>query len=241
MSGLTDHSALIMGLREKSHLFEAHAFDGDFDTASLGFTGQTQRVSSVVLKEDTALELGAPGTPSVCSQLWTQRPGLVENRLFVREASSYVSPASLLHFAVLELPSDLTPPDFQVLSLATLTNVLPKLMIRSFPGRLWLRVHRDIYDHFSLLALGQTIRAAYAIKYPLIHNIDIYLAMGPDSLVPEFEPLAKATGAISQSNRRLQLESDGIITCSTLDCEVCDEKPTCDTLKEVVVFRRRSP
>lgn len=220
--------------------FVVHAPGDAGAVAALGYAPREKRRASVVLAGDTALELGAPGTPSVCRALWTRAPGLVTDRVYVLgEAGGVAASSSLLLLALVELPEGLDPLESPVAGVLHLTHRLPWVMTRSLSGRLWIRVHRRAAAAFSLGALAQTVRAAYAAERPEIARVDVVVAAGEDALVRAFEPLAAAAGVVDGEHQRLRWEADGEISCSDLDCRTCDEKPVCDTIREVIAFRRR--
>ncbi len=218
--------------------------------AALGYEPERKRQATVVLAGDTALELGAPGTPSVCRALWTRERRLVTDRVYVRSGVEEMEGGSssdgnrgksksLALLALVELPEDLDPLEGPVAGVLHLTHRLPLVMTRSLSGRLWIRVHRRAADSFTPRALAQTVRAAYAAELPGIGRVDVVLVVGDDARVRALEPLAAAAAVVDGEHRRLRWEEDGGISCSDLDCRTCDEKPVCDTIREVITFRRR--
>jgi len=44
---------------------------------------------------------------------------------------------------------------------------------------------------------------------------------------------------LSGRHRKLALSADGTFECSDLDCENCDERETCDALKDVTIKYRK--
>ena len=244
MSGPKDHSTLIAELHHLSGEFTTHPYGDKRSLKALGFNPNQERVSSVVLKEETALELGAPGLLSVSRAFITRDPSIVRDRLHVVELSPHRTGSeslSLLHVAVLHFPDTMDINDQGPVRLMNLTNRLPRVMTRSIPGRLWVRVHKKLIKKFSLYGWGQVIRAAYEAHYPQVDKIDLFLAAGDDALIGRFAPLAGAAGVIAGENRKLRWEQDGVIACNDLDCAVCDEQVACDTIRQVVTFRRRNP
>jgi len=249
LSAVPDHGDLIRRIHEMLGGFEVLAPGDTAAVAALGYEPRKKRQASVVLAGDTALELGAPGTPSVCRALWTRTPGLVTDRVYIhgeigREGQAAPgeprgASSSLLLLALVELPEDLDPLESPMAGVVHLTHRLPLVMTRALPGRLWIRVHRRAAGAFSLRALAQTVRAACAAELAGVARVDVVIAAGDDARVRAFEPLAAAAGIVDGEHRRLRWEEDGGISCSDLDCRTCDEKPVCDTIREVITFRRR--
>jgi len=237
-----DHTVLIRQILAGTHLFETQLPPCGEGPERLGFSPDRERVSSVVLAEDTALELGAPGRLSVSRALWTRQRGLVTNRVYVHNddvAALKGQSVSFLLLVLMELPDGLDPLEAPVAGPMNLTHRLRHVMTRSLPGRLWIRVHNKIIDNFTLINLGRTVRAAYAQKFPEIGNLDVLIAAGDDDFIRGFEGHARAAGVLSGEMRKLRWEESGEISCSDLDCRVCDEKPVCDTIRNVLTFRRR--
>jgi hypothetical protein len=237
-----DHTVLIRQILAGTSGFEVRVAAAGEGPDRLGFSPDRERVSSVVLAGDTALELGAPGRLSVSRALWTRQRGLVSDRLYVHGdavAAMKGRSVSLLLLVLMELPDGLDPLEGPVASPMNLTHRLPHVMTRSLPGRLWIRVHKKVIDNFSLINLGRTVRAAYAHKFPGIENLDVMIAADDDDFIRGFEGPARAAGVLSGEMRKLRWEASGEISCSDLDCRVCDEKPVCDTIRDVLTFRRR--
>jgi hypothetical protein len=247
MTPAPDHADLIRRIQEMLGGFEVLAPGDAAAVDALGYEPRRKRQATVVLAGDTALELGAPGTTSVCRALWTRTPGLVTDRVYVLGeiagggpvAAPAVASSSFLLLALVELPEGLDPLESALPGLLHLTHRLPWVMTRALPGRLWIRVHRRAAGAFSLPAFARAVRAAHVAELPGVARVDVVIAAGDDARIRAFEPLAAAAGVVVGEHRRLRWEEDGEISCSDLDCRTCDEKPVCDTIREVIAFRRR--
>ncbi len=103
-----------------------------------------------------------------------------------------------------------------------------------------IRIHKKLFKKkFSLYALGQCLCKTYQESIPGLKAIDVILAADNSALVSKFEPICKTAKIISGENKKLKWEADGVVSCDDLNCDVCEEKPTCDTLKDIVVKRMR--
>jgi CO dehydrogenase/acetyl-CoA synthase beta subunit len=243
MGNIKDHSFLIEKILQETIPFTVFDFQDNKAPKTLGYSIKKDRVSSVVLAEDSLLELGSPEKLSLSRGFWTKKKDLVKNQLLVHTpdlSKQKGASLSFLHFVIIELQENQDPTNTLLFRPMNLTNKLPLVMTRTVPGKLWMRIHKKIFKKFSLYNFGQTIRAHYIHKFPQIKNIDIILAAGDELFISKFEKFSKAAAIISGENRRLQWEEDGIVVCNDLDCNVCDEKAACDTIREVVTFRRRN-
>ena len=59
---------------------------------------------------------------------------------------------------------------------------------------------------------------------------------------PDFEELERVILGQKQPERvhLVELGIDGEVECSELNCETCAEKPVCDSLRDIVIKRRKT-
>ena len=50
--------------------------------------------------------------------------------------------------------------------------------------------------------------------------------------------IAVEADILSGHHKKLILGADGKIECSELNCEICDEKPVCDNLRDIAIKGR---
>ena len=58
---------------------------------------------------------------------------------------------------------------------------------------------------------------------------------GPEALAT----LANEARVLAGQHKKLVLAADGGVDCLDLNCEACDERALCDSLRDVIVRRRR--
>jgi len=202
-----------------------------------------KKKACIVTSGETALELGSPKHSSIPTLLWTKEDGILKNRIWIsgRELNEIKStPVSFLMVVMVRIGKNFDPsgPNFQ--TLMNLSNRIPGYMSRSVPGKLWVRIGKDLMKkNFSLYSLGQCLAYSFYETVPDIGGIDIILAADNDSLTRKFENINIRARAISGLNRKLSIEMDGTLTCEDLDCELCDEKASCDTIREILQIRRK--
>ena len=130
---------------------------------------------------------------------------------------------------------------FRMESLQFLPGIIPGVMARMIPGRLWLRVSKDALSHginFSLLAKAIR-RAAQAQAPELVAMESIFITAGKEA-VERFSGLASEAKILSGRHRKISLGLSGGYECLELNCDHCEEKQVCDTIREVRVIRRKS-
>jgi len=221
-----------------------HFSDHGEEARRIGFLSRDKKPDRAVIvtAEDTALELGSPRHPSVSTLLWTNQKDLLSRAIWTAGRDFpriKESPVSFAQVVMLELESDFDPTGPNIQTLSNLTNRIPGYMTRSIPGKIWIRIHRDLLAReFSLQSLGQCLIQAYHESIPGLKNIEVVLVADNADFVGHLIPIHNRARIIYGENKKLVLEADGTISCEDLDCENCTEKPTCDTLRDVIVKRR---
>lgn len=248
---LQDHSYLIDKvselLNDPENGFRSHSVEGLKECKRVGYGKTGKGNGFVVMAEDTVIELGSPRTESVSSVLWTKKEGVVGGpesfRVWIsgRELSEIQQGSvSFLQFVVIQLHEAEDPTDFRLYRLKNLSNKIPGYMTRSIPDKIWIRIHKKLLKKkFSLYALGQCLCKTYQESVPGLAAMDVILAADNSELVSKFEPICRTAKIISGDNKKLKWEADGVVSCDDLNCDVCEEQPTCDTLKDVVVKKMR--
>jgi CO dehydrogenase/acetyl-CoA synthase beta subunit len=246
---LTDCAPLIKQIlemvRDQRRGFSRHLPDNGEETRRIGFLPKGEKAGRpvIVTADNAALELGSPQHPTVSTLLWTKQKELLSRTIWIagRDFPQIKeSPVSFAQVVMVELESDFDPTGPNIQTLSNLTNRIPGYMTRSIPGKVWIRIHRDLLSReFSLLSLGQCLTQAYHESIPGLRNIEVVLIAGNADLVGHLIPIHNRARVIYGENKKLALEADGTISCEDLDCENCAEKPACDTLRDVIVKRRK--
>ena len=245
-AGLNEHALLIervLSWMGQESRFSALPLDPGAEPARFGFKNASDKKAKpvIVTAEETGLELGAPGLASISSLLWTTKEGLFEDgiqfagRDFSRAHGEALA-FGLLIMVQVDAGFDPTGPNFQ--SLKNLSNRLPGYMGRSMPGKLWVRLHRDLLAKgFSMSALGQCLALAYKQSVSELQAVRVVLVSEENDLLGEMERLSLQARIISGDNEKLVFEDNGLISCDDLDCSACDEQETCDIIRDLIVRR----
>jgi hypothetical protein len=214
--------------------------------AELGLARRGQGRPSVVVGDQVASELGRPGAVSRAIVLCTSQQDLVEDGR-VRCAGpdlDQAPPERGLDFAqavIVAVHPEHWPDPFELETTQYLANRLQGFMARTVPGRLWVRFARDLVDRgFALQDLGLALCAAFRLDFAEIVRAEVVLATGRPARSRALGSIAAEAKVLGGRHRKLVLAEQGVYECADLDCDDCDERETCDALKEVTVrYRRR--
>jgi len=199
---------------------------------------------TVILKEDTFLELGNPVNGSASMVLWTRQAELIHDGLVTRigpdvpEAEGQSLPFGQV---ILLGGSRLEEKDLPRLERASnLSSLLEGYMIRHVPRKLWSRVSREAAAKgFCFETLGRAIMGHYKKSFPLLERVEILFVTSSKADVEELEGIGMQAKGKSLSIRRLTRAEDGAYECENLSCNDCPEKPACDTIRDVLVIRKK--
>ncbi len=223
--------------------------DRDAFAAETGFAPRRQGKPEVVLGADVALELGHPSTASQALVVTTDRPELVRDRTFTRigpelhaaDPAAGAGGAPRWPFAqvvLIALAPDARPDPFELESTGFLIHRLPGYMVRSIPGRLWVRISRRGVDSgLTLTTVARALDAAFR-ELPGVAAVEVLMVTGDAADVAALAPIALEAQVLAGRHKKLALSIDGDLECSEMSCETCDEKPVCDDLRDVVRQRR---
>ncbi len=199
---------------------------------------------TIVMAEDTAVELGHPRDASVNLVLWTYNPDLVEDKVIhlcgpdLDKANGTRLPYAQLILLALRENFDADP--FSLESTQFLSNRLPGYMVRMVPGRLWARVSRQaLSDGLNFSILGGALIAAYYDDFPGVEKVEVAFVTAGNEKVTNFSSVAAEAKIITGHNKKLTLIGDGEYECNDLNCDDCDEKEVCDDIREIVILRRK--
>jgi CO dehydrogenase/acetyl-CoA synthase beta subunit len=199
---------------------------------------------SVILRENTFLELGNPLKGSASMVLWTRQAELIQDGLITRIGPDVpdAEGQSLPFGQVILLGgSRLEEKDLPRLERASnLSSLLEGYMIRHVPRKLWSRVSREAAEKgFRFETLGRAIMGHYKREFPLLERVEILFVTSSKADVEELEEIADEAKGKSLSIRKLTRTEEGIYECDELSCDDCPEKPTCDTIRDILVIRKK--
>ncbi|MBF0226971.1 MAG: hypothetical protein HQK76_16120 [Desulfobacterales bacterium] len=241
-----DHTDLILNVFEiiesKCNSFIKHELE-DYDSKYASIKSiikhDNPAFNYVVLSEDTALELGPPKFTSLSCVLFTNQNNTVKDGIWIKGTDFPNTKKQAISFAqiiMLELDKDSDATNPKIQTLKYLSNKIPGYMPRNIPGKIWVRIHKNLIDKgFSLVELGSALISEYKKHIKNIKSISIILISDEPDCIKKFEDINLKANKIYEENIRSKLDSIGAISCDSLNCTSCDEKIYCDTIKSIAL------
>ena len=218
------------------------------DRPRLGEQAQTTPQSPLILKEDTAVELGGPATTGTTFMIWTGDMSLVSDGRVtligpdITETTANVLPfGQVMLVAGLSLNKEVQPRLERDLREA---EAIPGYAARSTGGRIWSRVSREARDQgFSLRGLGGTILSQLRQKQSVVAAAEILFVTSSVEDVQSLERIGAQVRKLSHDLRRERLKqvSDDVYECrSGVSCDVCADNEVCTDIRQIVAIRKSS-
>ncbi len=229
-------------LRIKGRVVRAWAVD----RPRIGGQAETPAQSPLILREDTAVELGGPATAGTTFLLWTDDVSLVSDGRItligpdITETTEAVLPfGQVVLVAGSSLNKELQPRLERDLRDA---EAVPGYAVRSTGGRIWSRVSREARNQgFSLRQLGSTILTHFRRKQDAVTAAEIVFITSGVEDVQSLERIGAQVRKLSHDLRRERLKqvSDDVYECQTgVSCDVCTDKEVCTDIRQIVVIRK---
>jgi CO dehydrogenase/acetyl-CoA synthase beta subunit len=202
---------------------------------------------TVILKEDTGVELGGPRTASSTFILWTEDPSLVhEGTITLVGPDIPEIPSEGTPFAQVNLiacPSRGSGGQAAVERAIHLAERMPGYMARSTGGRIWSRVSREALEGgFSLSTLGERIvRQLHESVAAAV--VEMLFVTSSDVDVQQVETIGAQVRKLSHDLRRERLKqtADGAYECERgISCEACPDSVVCSQIREMIVIRKKA-
>ena len=192
--------------------------------------------ATIVLKEDTWLELGNPNTVSTALALVTERVDLVRDGAITLMGPDIPETRGSLPFAqvLLIASTELQDEDYRKINSFQYELELRGYMIKSIPSSLiiWSRVSKDSAgEGFCFEALGRAIIDSYKAKFQ-IGAIEVVFVTSSEEDVKELGDLrGKVTRIIGAMNKMIQELS--------FDCSSCEYLDVCGDIRQLGALREK--
>ncbi len=207
---------------------------------------ETQAQPSLILKEDTAVELGGPATAGTTFLLWTDDVSLVSDGRVtligpdVTQTVETVIPfGQVTLIAGVSLNKELQPRLERDLRDA---EAVPGYAVRSTGGRIWSRISRQAREKgFSLPRLGSTILSQLHRNQAAVTSAEIVFVTSSVEDVQSLERIGTQVRKLSHDLRRERLKqvSDEVYECqSGIACDVCTDSVVCTDIRQIVAIRK---
>ena len=198
----------------------------------------------VVLAEDTAVELGHPLTPSLAMVLTCYQPGLVRHGeiSILGPDVDEIEAGDRRPFAqivMLSVRDGDAPDPFEIDTTQYLIRRLPGYMVRSVPGKTWVRISREARAAgLTIKTVGSALIGAYMHDFEAVEKAEIAFVTSCGKDVEALSQIAHEASILAGKHKKLVLGVDGEVECRELNCETCNDKPVCDNLRDIVIKRR---
>jgi CO dehydrogenase/acetyl-CoA synthase beta subunit len=191
---------------------------------------------SIVLKEDTWLELGNPSSSSTAPVLVTDHFELVDDGAITLIGPDVPEVRGSLPFAQILLiaSKELQDEDYRKLNSFQYELELAGYMIKAVPSSLtiWSRISKESADEgFSFEILGRAIADRYKSRFD-IPSLEIVFVTSSKEDVEELEDIHhKVTRIISAMNKMIEETS--------FDCSSCEYLEVCADVRQLGALRER--
>jgi CO dehydrogenase/acetyl-CoA synthase beta subunit len=193
---------------------------------------------SLVLKDDTALELGATGRASLSLLLWTEREGLLrEDSVCLIGPDLPQESADAVPFAQLVLVRGGFPDEYD--AYRDLRDVVydtraAGISTRIWPDRsqIWCRVSRQaMRDGFTLVKYGNSLLGRLR-ETEAVRGAEIVFITGDQASLDRLRPAAEKAQDTVEALIKMYEEMN-------FDCETCEYVEVCEEVVELKQIRER--
>jgi CO dehydrogenase/acetyl-CoA synthase beta subunit len=197
----------------------------------------------VILREDTFVELGNPGVASCSFVVWSgERSAVMDGRITCIGPDIQQSRGQSLPFGQVMIVGgdELTAQHYPELERTQYTSdQIQGYMLRSVPRRVWSRVgNQAAAQGFCFETLGRALMSVFRWRNPLIQATEVVFVTSSKEDVDQLESIAADVRKFSGEVRKLVRQWDGSYDCMEYDCDTCDDKPVCDSVRDWIELRR---
>ena len=212
---------------------------------ALSFPAAASRANtSIILKEDTRLELGHPSAGSCSATLATRDFSLIENGLItligpdVPEMEEPLSPFAQI--ALAHCQGDVKDVSQSMDRQLHRSAQSDGYMIRSVPHLIWARVSKEAAaSGFSLFDLGSRLLKGLWHECEGITGAEIIFITTSREHVSAVEDIVKVARAKLQKILSFEIRDDDTYECTASnDCAECPEQVVCDNIRDVIKLRK---
>jgi len=197
----------------------------------------------IILRGETFVEVGNPIAGSVGLTMWTDDVGLVDDgRITLVGPDISESESNSMAFAqVLVVGGEtLSAADQGVLQQCQhVGDEVEGYMLKSTADSVWGRVSRDAAAvGFDFETLGRAYLHLLKTALPRASVAEVVFVTAGKAEVKSFTALAERSRATGTEMVTEVWRDQGFDVDCSLDCSVCDSKPVCDDIREVLAGRK---
>jgi CO dehydrogenase/acetyl-CoA synthase beta subunit len=201
----------------------------------------------LVLREDTAAELGGPQTVGSTFTIWTEDPSLIsDGRITLIGPDLAEARGSTLPFGQVALVGG------RSLSSSLQTRLereqyaaqgLPGYSVRTTGGRIWSRVSRQALEEgFSFSVLGGAILHRLRDGLSAVEAAEMVFVTSSLEDVQSLEEIGVQVRKLSHDLRRERIKeaADGSYECENeISCAACPDEEVCSEIRKLVTIRKK--
>ncbi len=200
--------------------------------------------TTIILKEDTRLELGHPSKGSCYANLPTRDPALVENGRItlagpdIPDIKTETAPFAQITLACCK--SNVRDISVKMDRYLHTSVQHDGYMVRSMPNLIWSRISKKAaHSGFSLYELGARLIEALNFEFQDISGAEIFFVTSSREYISELNEIVEPARQSLQKLLKFELADDETYECTaSLDCDVCPERPVCDSIRDVIKIRK---
>ena len=207
------------------------------------FADRAERPSrnTIILKKDSAVELGAPETESVSLVLFSNNPEIVDDgkiTIIGKDIPGLSGRSVPFGQVVFAAGSGMSERSLVKLTGAVHTGgEIGGYMIRSMPGRLWARVGKGAVDGgLSFRDVGSHIISRVRNEVPSAESVSILFVTSNTGDVKELGMLVAQVEKITRDlrlDRLREIAGDEFECLTDIDCSSCDDRVICGDIQKV--------
>jgi len=206
--------------------------------------------SHLILKEDTAVELGGPLSIGTGFTMWTEEPSLIFDgriTLLGRDIPQLGTPiVSAVPFAQVTLvggPSLNSRIQLELERGSHVGETVRGYLTRGAGNRIWSRVSQEAFSAgLSFHLIGAQILNKVRQRIEGASAAEIIFVTSTYQDVAELERIGAQVRKISHDLRRQRLRevTEGVYECeAAISCDVCPDNPVCTEIRQLLVIRKK--
>jgi CO dehydrogenase/acetyl-CoA synthase beta subunit len=203
-----------------------------------------QAREGIILREDAFVELGNPSIASSSFVVWSDElSAVVDGRITCIGPDIQQSEGQSLPFGQVMIVSgsELETAHYPELERTQYTSdQIEGYMLRSVPRRVWSRVSKEAAARgFCFETLGRALMSVFRGKHPLIEATEVVFVTSSREDVVQLDAIGADVRKFTGELRKLVRQPDESYDCMEYDCDTCDDKPVCDSVREWTKLRRK--
>jgi CO dehydrogenase/acetyl-CoA synthase beta subunit len=198
----------------------------------------------IILQEDAFVELGNPSIASSSFVVWSDElSAVVDGRITCIGPDIQQSEGQSLPFGQVMIVSgtELEEAHYPELERTQYTSdQIEGYMLRSVPRRVWSRVSKEAAARgFCFETLGRALMSVFRGKHPLLEATEVVFVTSSKEDVVQLDGIGADVRRFTGELKKLVRQQDESYECMEYDCDTCDDKPVCDSIREWTRLRRK--